>query len=148
MKLKFEQKKPGRIKQSVQPVDIEIEGKPVTVSELIENIVRACVKAFNQKAAKAPGTDNMDDDTIHNKLDQESIDNLAETGRVAFGLVYNGKTESAEKAVANAIQCYEDGLFRMFLNGMPLGEKESTIELTEGDCLTVVRLTMLAGRLW
>lgn len=145
MKLKFEQKKPGRIKQSIQPIIIEIDGTPVTVGELIKEVVIACVKAFNERAMKAS---SMDDDIIHDKPDQNSIDILAETGRVTFGLVYNEKTESVEKAVANAIQCYEDGIYRMFLNGKPLGEKESIIELTEGDCLTIVRLTMLAGRLW
>ena len=53
-----------------------------------------------------------------------------------------------DKAAANALQSYADGLYRIFLNGNPLGELETKIKLTEGDCLTVVRLTLLAGRLW
>ena len=53
----------------------------------------------------------------------------------------------ADRAVANALQCYEDGIFRMFLNGCPLGDICTPVEVMEGDCLSVVRLTLLAGRM-
>ncbi len=71
-----------------------------------------------------------------------------ETGRVAFGIVYGNRQADADKAVANALQCYEDGMFRMFLNGVPLGDIHSPVEVREGACLSVVRLTLLAGRMW
>lgn len=148
MKLMFEQKKPGRIRQSIEPVEIEIAGVPSTVGALIEAIVRACVEVFNRKALKAPDRDNMDSDSIHNVIGSDRVDDLVETGRVAFGIVYNGKMEDSDKAVINALQCYEDGIFRIFLNGKPLGELQEGIKLNDGDTLTVVRLTMLAGRLW
>ncbi len=148
MKILFEQKKPGRTRQTVQPTAMEIEGDPKTVKELIEATVRVCVAAFNLKAMDAPERDNPDADTTHKLLSPSDIADLAETGRVAFGIVYNGNTEDPDKAVANAVQCYEDGLYRMFLNGHLLGDINTKIELTEGDCLTVVRLTLLAGRLW
>lgn len=148
MKIFFEQKKPGRTRQSVQPIAIEIEGNPTTVRELIDATVRFCVAVFNNKAIQAPAKDNLDADTTHRILTQTAINDLAESGRVAFGIVYNGKTEDSNKAVTNAVQCYEDGLYRMFINGQPLGDLNTKIELTEGDCLTVVRLTLLAGRLW
>lgn len=148
MRIMFEQKKPGRTRQSVQPVEMEIEGRPTTVGTLIEATVRACVAAFNLKAASAPDREHMDADLAHNVLSNETIGNLAETGRVAFGIVYNSKEEDSGEAVAHALQCYEDGLFRMFLNGKALGSTDSAIELNEGDCLTVVRLTLLSGRLW
>jgi hypothetical protein len=149
MKLRFEQKMPGRIRHSVQSVVLEIEGVPATVSELIESIVRICVVAFNRKVQQVPDIDAMDVDNIHNnKLSPSEIDDFAEIGRIAFGITYNNKEENPDIAVANALQCYEDGLYKMFLNGTLLGDLQETIELTEGDCLTVIRLTMLAGRLW
>ena len=80
--------------------------------------------------------------------DSREIEDLADSGRIAFGMVYSDKTEDPEKAVANALQCYEDGLFRIFLNGRPLGSLNEEMQLNENDRLTVVRLTMLAGRLW
>lgn len=146
MKLLFEQKKPGRMRQTVEPVEIVIDGVPTTVGTLIEAIVRTCVAAYNRKAMRAP--EDPDADQSHNVLDKKTIDELIETGRISFGIVYNDKIVDADEAVANALQCYEDGLFRIFLNGKPLKESTERIELKENDLLTVVRLTMLAGRLW
>ena len=148
MKIFFEQKKPGRVRQTIKPVLIELGNTPSTVSGLIEETVRICVEAFNRKAIDAPDRENLDADESHNVLSQQEIENLADTGRIAFGIVYNGNMEDPDKAVANALQCYEDGLLRMFLNGNPLGDVNEKIELKEGDCITVVRLTLLAGRLW
>ena len=148
MKLMFEQKKTGRVRQSIEPVEIEIEGVTATVGALLEATVRACVDAFNRKAIMAPDRDNLDSDSNHNVIGSDHIADLIETGRVAFGIVYNGKTEDPDKAVNNALQCYEDGIFRIFLNGKSLGELKEEISLNERDILTVVRLTMLAGRLW
>lgn len=147
MRLLFEQKKPGRVKQKVQQVAIEIEKQPTTVGELIAATVEACVEAYNLKAAGAP--ENPDEDQRHSLvMDEKTINDLAETGRVSFGIVYNGKIVDAGEAVANALQCYEDGLFRIFLNGKPLNGPDDTIEIKDNDLLTVVRLTFLAGRLW
>ncbi|MDE6549184.1 MAG: hypothetical protein K2L22_09300 [Muribaculaceae bacterium] len=148
MKLMFEQKKPGRTRQSIEPVEIEIEGLPSTVGALIEATVRTCVDAFNHRAHQAPDRDNMDSDSIHSVIGSDRIADLVETGRVSFGIVYNGKTEDPDNAVKNAFQCYEDGIFRIFLNGNLLGELNEEIKVKDGETLTVVRLTMLAGRLW
>ena len=148
MKLMFEQKKPGRARQSIEPVEIEIDGIPSTVGDLIAATVRACVYAFNHRASHAPDRDNLDTDRIHNVIGNENVCDLIETGRVSFGIVYNGKTEDSDKAVINALQFYEDGIFRIFLNGNPVGVLKEEINIKDGDTLTVVRLTMLAGRLW
>ncbi len=148
MRLMFEQKKPGRIRQSVEPIAYEIEGNPTTVGELISATVKACVEVFNNKALKAPDREDMDADDAHKPLSDGQIADMAETGRVAFGIVYNGKTADPSKAVENALQAYEDGLFMLFLNGIPLGGADEKIHLNEGDVLTAVRLTLLAGRLW
>ena len=148
MKLMFEQKKPGRIRQSIEPVEIEIEGIPSSVGALIEATVRTCVEAFNRRALHAPDRDDMDSDRIHNVIGSDRIADLIETGRVSFGIVYNDKTEDPDNVVKNALQCYEDGIFRMFLNGNILGGLKEEINVKDGDTLSVVRLTMLAGRLW
>lgn len=146
MRILFEQKKPGRTRQSVAPVEVEIEGRPETVGELIEATVRSVVAAFNSRAVSAP--EDADADLSGALIDEKRIADLAETGRVAFGIVYNGRQEDPDKAVANALQCYDDGLFRIFLNGTPVEGRDTPIKMNDGDVLTVVRLTMLAGRLW
>lgn len=148
MKLLFEHKKPGRRRRSIEPVLLDLNSKPATVGSLIEETVRSCVEAYNAKAVNAPGREELDADSLHSVIGSQSIEDLAETGRIAFGMVYTDKIQDPEKAVANALQCYDDGLFRIFLNGKPLGGKDDSIQLNECDLLTVVRLTMLAGRLW
>ncbi|MDE6228096.1 MAG: hypothetical protein K2M63_11335 [Muribaculaceae bacterium] len=148
MKLFFEKKNPGRHRQKIEPILIEIEKKPSTVAELIEETVRVCVAEFNDKAVKAPERDDLDADNVHNVLSGNTIENLAETGRIVFGMVYNDKTEDSDAAVANALQCYEDGLFRLFLNGVPLKDINDSLDLADGDHIIVVRLTLLSGRLW
>ncbi|MCM1332310.1 MAG: hypothetical protein NC248_06855 [Bacteroides sp.] len=146
MKILFEQKKPGRVRQDIVPVEMDIEGKPATVGQLIEAAVRRVVASFNRRAMSAPG--EPDSDNARAFIGSECMADLVETGRVAFGIVYNGRQVDPGEAVANALQCYDDGLFRIFLNGAPLEGKDTVIDLNEDDILTVVRLTLLAGRLW
>lgn len=151
MRIFFEQKKPGRTRQDIATVAVDVEGKPETVGQLIEATVRSMVAAFNRRAADAP-TDPDSDITPapygSGSLEETEIARLAETGRVVFGIVYNGNTADPDKAVEDALLAYDDGLFRMFLNAKPLVNKDDAINLNEGDLVTVVRLTMLAGRMW
>ena len=66
----------------------------------------------------------------------------------AFGANYNGKPAAEAEAIINALQSYEDGIFRIFLNDAELGELSSPIQLKEESTLTFIRLAMLSGRLW
>lgn len=147
MRILFEQKKPGRKSAGIKPIAIELDSCPTTVGELIALTVRSLVSAFNRRAAKATADMDADNDTA-TRLSDEEISNLAETGRVAFGIVYNEREEDPEKAVANALQSYDDGLFRIFINGIDAGEAANPVRLNESDLVTVVRLTMLSGRMW
>ena len=67
---------------------------------------------------------------------------------MVFGVNYNGEKASAEAAVKNALQAYEDGIFRLFVNDEEAGTADTSLVLREGDRLTFVRLTLLSGRLW
>lgn len=147
MKILFEQKKPGRKTAGIKPVAIELDCCPSTVGELIASTVRNLVSAFNSRAASATADMDADNETA-GLLSEEEIANLAETGRVAFGIVYNGREEDPEKAVANALQSYDDGLFRIFINGIDAGEAANPVRLSDSDLVTVVRLTLLSGRMW
>ena len=57
-------------------------------------------------------------------------------------------TRAEAEAIINALQSYEDGIFRIFLNDAELGELSSPIQLKEESTLTFIRLAMLSGRLW
>ena len=61
---------------------------------------------------------------------------------------YGGKPADIVKAQENAIQCFEDGIYRIFMDDKPLEELDEDIQVTEEQVFTFVRLTMLAGRMW
>jgi hypothetical protein len=74
----------------------------------------------------------------------------SEIGKIAFGYIYNDKEPDTEKAIDTALLAYEDGIVRLFINGVEAEYKEegTPISLSEGDEVTFVRLAMLAGRMW
>ena len=128
----------ARQKPAIAPSPMEISGTPRTVGELLSLCALACVQRHNdrlEEGAKAP-------------LSGEAMDAMAEVGRIAFGGDYNGKKADPGAAESFALQAYEDGLFRVLLNGRSLGDAPEPLALREGDVLTFVRLTMLAGRRW
>ena len=55
--------------------------------------------------------------------------------------------QDADEAVKNALLCFGDGLFRMFVNDAELAP-EDPLCIKDGDEVTFIRLTMLSGRLW
>lgn len=73
---------------------------------------------------------------------------MSEIGKIAFGINYGGKTADEKAALENALQSYEDGLYRIFIGENELGELSDSISLSENDSVTFIRLTMLTGRLW
>ena len=128
----------GRRKTAVQPVQMELKSSPDTLRDLI----CLCVEAYVERQHRhldAP------EETV---LSAVEIDGLSQTGKIAFGVDYNGTPAKLDEAVENALQSYEDGLYRVFLNGQEIKGLDTALSLTENDTLTFIRLTMLAGRPW
>jgi len=73
---------------------------------------------------------------------------MAQVGKIAFGINYGGKEQELEPAVNNAIQAFEDGLYRIFQGENELEGLETPIDINDNDELTFIRLTMLTGRMW
>lgn len=140
MKLSIQLKQLGKRKCTIEPMPVELTGEiPHNVQSLITAIVRRQVEEYNARP---------DENELLKYLTREDLDNRSESGKVGFGVNYNGKKASAEAAVKNALQSYEDGIFRLFINDEEAGASDSPLALKEGDRLTFVRLTMLSGRLW
>lgn len=81
-------------------------------------------------------------------LDAQSVQSQAELGRVSFGERYNQERGDLEKAVQVMLQDFEDGLFRVYVNQDEYTCLEEPLKLQEGDEITLIRLVMLAGRMW
>ena len=138
MKININMKQIGSRKNAVAPQIFELPVRPDTVGELIIIITGICVDEYNEKV-NSNETMPMTDDQINS---------MSAIGRFVFGINYSGKTQDKGAAVKNALQCYEDGLFRIFINDEEAGEADESINLSENDTLTFIRLTMLAGRMW
>lgn len=140
MNLSIQTKQLGKRRCCIEPMQIELPDETLTdVRSLITAIVRRQVEEHNQRPSE---------NDLLKYLTQEEIDDRAESGKVGFGVNYNGEKASAEAAVKNALQAYEDGIFRLFVNDEEAGTADTSLVLREGDRLTFVRLTLLSGRLW
>jgi len=110
-----------------------------SLRHLIEAVVRQEVESYNSR-----GTENM----LVPFLTEGEISAQSTVGKVSFGSLYSDRKADSEKAVATALQGFEDGLFRVLVGETEAVELDSPLEIREGDTLTFVRLTFLAGRLW
>lgn len=120
---------------AVDPVAFELEEKPLTVRELIAGLTKLGVKAYNER---------KDEGQLLPYLTKSEIEEKASAGKVSFG-VRGGNDADEEAAVENALQCFEDGIFRVFADDEEMGTLDAEIPWTEGTVFTFVRLAMLSG---
>lgn len=139
MQIYINMKTVGSRKSPLAKTLYEIPDSVSTVGELLKSLVEIEVERYNQKNA---------DDTLVNFLTMAQIEERAMSGKVGFGRVYSDKKQDLEKAVENALQCYQDGLVRVFRNEQELERLEETVHFESGDVITLIRLTFLSGRMW
>ena len=139
MKINVNLKSVSKRKASVKPVVYEIQGNPATLRELILAVVETGVEEYNRR---------VENPKLLSYLTREEIDGKAQTGKIGFGVNYGEKKAGLAAAQENAIQCFEDGIYRIFQDGEPLEGLDETVSITEESVFTFVRLTMLAGRMW
>ncbi len=139
MKILVNMKKMGKRRNSIHQVPYELENVPHTVRELIEQMVKVCVRDYNK---------NMENQELLHNLSLKEMEDMTEGGKISFGVNYGEKQGDEREAVENAWQCFEDGIYRIFYGTKQLETLGETMELRENSELTFVRLTMLAGRMW
>ena len=129
----------GKKRSKIDGEKFPLENKPDTVEGLIREAVRTCVSAYNERVRKGDGAE---------PLSAEDIENMSEVGKIAFGINYGEKEADEQSAVQTALQAYKDGLFRIFIGDNEAGELSSGVDISEGERVTFIKLTMLTGRLW
>ena len=139
MKIYVNIKQIGKRKNKIDKKEYEIKGKIETVKDLLIEFVTINVKEFNE---------GFTENDVVPYLTDEKINDLSDVGKISFGVDYNGKKQDLQKAIENALQSYEDGIYRVFVNDEELGKINDKLDLQENDELTFIRLTMLAGRMW
>lgn len=139
MRIYIQVKQLGKRRCSIEKMPVDFPVPPADVKELIEAIVSRQVRKHNERLQQSD---------VLKYLTQEEVEDKATSGKVGFGVNYNGKSAAEAEAIANALQCYEDGIYRIFIDETETGELSSPVLLKENATLTFVRLTMLAGRMW
>ncbi len=133
----------GKRKNSVEEAFCEIAGRPATLRELILAVVASQAEEYNKRQEAFAAQPE-----ILACLTKEDIEDKAQAGKIGFGVNYGEKKADVLSAQNNAIQCFEDGIYRVFMDGQPLEALDEPVEITEEKSFTFVRLTMLAGRMW
>ena len=142
MEIKVNVRQLGKRRASVAPTvyDLPLGADGFfSARELITELVKSGVAAYKEKTEQPE---------ILKCLTKEEIADKAQSGKISFGAVYNEKTADPAHAIDNAIQCFEDGIYRIFLNDRALETLDEQLTVTQNDTFTFVRLTMLAGRIW
>lgn len=129
-------KKLGKQKGAdLQPMPFELDTKPQTVRELLIGLTRLGVKQYNER---------KDEGQLLAYLTKEEIAQQAQRGKITSGL-WGGADAKEDQAIENTLQCFEDGIYRVFAGEQELTALSDIIPWTDDMIFTFVRLTMLAG---
>ncbi len=120
---------------AVEPVAFLLDYQPETVKDLIVALVCLGVREFNER---------KDVGQIVPWLTKSEIENRASSGKVSFGL-REGRDAEEKQAAENALQCFEDGIYRIFAGTEELTDLNQPIIWDDSLEFTFVRLTMLSG---
>ena len=129
----------GKRRDVLEPSAYRIPDRITSLRQLLTAIVESEVDRYNQKDSKAP---------LIPFLTAQQIDEQAGAGKVSFGAIYSDRKADKQKAVDNAIQCWQDGLVRVLVDETEVTELDGTLLIREHAVLTFIRLTFLAGRMW
>ena len=125
-------------KKVIYQEEVELINKISTTKDLITELVKINVEKFNKK---------IDDKDILFIMTKEHVAEAARSGKIGDE-VHGDKKANLEKALDTAYLAFEDGLYCIFINDEQSEKLDDNLSLKDGDILTFIRLTMLAGRMW
>ena len=175
MQIRINVKGASRKKASIIQLVREYPDTCMTVEEFLAETVRQNVKEYN--ARKDAGAEKLlagllgEQDSVSagiataqnavptgpvadrnaesmEKQLEDRIQAGAQVGKVSYGDSMDDRKADAEKAVLNALQCFDDGIVALFADGVRYTRREEQIPLKDQTEVTFVRLTFLAGRMW
>ena len=125
-------------KKVIHQEEVELKNKISTTKDLITELVKINVEKFNKK---------IDEKDILSIMTNENIAKAARIGKIGDE-VHGDKKANLKKALDTAYLAFEDGLYCIFINDEQTEKLDDSLNLKDGDILTLIRLTMLAGRMW
>ena len=130
-------KKIGKKKNKIEKENFYLENNPKDVRELLIEVVKTSVnKYINEK------------DRVIDYLDLRQIKDKEEAGKITNGQSYDDRIPNLNDAIQNALSSFEDGIVRVFLEGVELVDLDQELDLVDGSNITFVKMIMLAGRMW
>ena len=129
----------GKRKDVLEPSAYTIPDRITSLRQLLTAVVESEVDRYNQKGIE---------EQLIPFLTANQVEDQAVAGKVSFGAVYSDRKADRQKSVDSAIQCWKDGLVRVFVDEVEATELDGTLSIQENAVLTFVRLTFLAGRMW
>ncbi|WYE01232.1 hypothetical protein HUW84_06480 [Fusobacterium vincentii] len=125
-------------KKVIYQEEVELKNKISTTKDLITELVKINVEKFNKK---------IDEKDILSIMTNENIAKAARIGKIGDE-VHGDKKANLKKALDTAYLAFEDGLYCIFINDEQTEKLDDSLNLKDGDILTLIRLTMLSGRMW
>ena len=139
MQIRINVKGASRRKAAIVQQVREYPDGPMTVEEFLAETDRQNVRDYNER--KEAGE-------ILRLFSADVLEEKAESGKVSYGDPMDDRKADEGKAVANALQCFDDGMVALFADGVRYTERSERIALGEQSEVTFIRLTFLAGRMW
>ena len=81
----------GSKKPTIAKIPFDYATSPQTVQELIAQTVTICVAQYNERIRQGTGDENI------KPLTSRQITDMAEVGKIAFGINYGGKAQELAK---------------------------------------------------
>lgn len=125
-------------KKIIHQEEVELTNEISVTKDLITELVKINVEKFNKK---------IDDKNVLSVMTNEYIAEVARNGKIGDE-VHRDKKANLKKALDTAYLSFEDGLYCIFINDEQSEKLDDSLNLKDGDVLTFIRLTMLAGRMW
>jgi hypothetical protein len=140
LKIAVRVKSAGKRRAGLELAEYEIRDGIDSAEALIDAFVRSSVRRYNAKVIDAP---------LFLYLTADELDEQARIGKIEFSDRKGEKNADEEQAVRTALEAFRDGLFLLLVGGVEVKSGGGGWPgLREGDALTFIRLTMLAGRRW
>lgn len=132
----IEAKVVGQRRPVIGDWSLPVASGPLTLRELIEQVVRAEVAAIRERRSGR---------RLVRVLSPAQIDAGSAQGKVAPGAQEAEPDTDPETAVATALLAFEDGLYYVFIDSVQQESLDAVVTLRAESRVTFLRLVALAG---
>ncbi|KUO70710.1 MAG: hypothetical protein APF81_26025 [Desulfosporosinus sp. BRH_c37] len=177
MRIYISIKQAGKRQDYITKKELVLAKVPLTLRELIAEIVHINTVEYNSKASepwimkylaseeienqaetgKVGFGDRKTSELVQLKLNIESSVGDSTPTEAGYGdplplkevgVLRLDHQANVTKAIATALLAFQDGIYRVFIGDNEVAELDEKLSLKEGEVLTFIRFTMLAGRMW